>query len=109
MEGSFNIGGISDPAVDAMIEKVVTARTRPELVTAVRALDRLLMWNRFVIPQWYKGEHNVAYWNKFSRPQTSAKFDMGVIDTWWYDSEKAKMIENGIAPPAPPGALPPPR
>ena len=106
--GSFNIGGIRDPAVDALIEKVITASSRAELTTAVRALDRVLMWNRYVITQWYKGEHNIAYWNKFGRPATSPRFDMGVLDTWWYDREKAEMIANGTPPPRPPGALPPP-
>lgn len=106
--GSFNIGGVDDPAVDTLIEKIITAKTRSDLVTATRALDRVLMWNRYVIPQWYKGEHNVAYWNKFSRPATKPKFDMGVLDTWWYNAANAKMIDDGVAPPAPPGALPPP-
>jgi microcin C transport system substrate-binding protein len=106
--GSFNIGGVSNPVVDALIEKVVTANTRETLTTAVRALDRVLMWNRYVITQWYKGAHNVAYWNKYSRPKTSPKFDTGVLDTWWYDAKKAKMIADEVAPPPPPGALPPP-
>ena len=106
--GSFNIGGINDPAVDALIEKVVAADSRDALTTAVRALDRVLMWNRYVITQWYKGVHNVAYWNKFGRPATAPKFDTGVLDTWWYDARKARMIEDGEAPPPPPGALPPP-
>lgn len=106
--GSFNISGVQDPVVDALIEKVISAETRDALTTAVRALDRVLMWNRFVITQWYKGSHNVAYWNKFSRPARSPKFDPGVLDTWWYDEAKAAMIENGEAPPPPPGALPPP-
>tara|TARA_R110002110_G_scaffold112791_2_gene280197 strand:+ start:884 stop:2767 length:1884 start_codon:yes stop_codon:yes gene_type:complete len=106
--GSFNIGGVQDPVVDALIEKVVSAGSREDLTTAVRALDRVLMWNRFVITQWYKGAHNVAYWNKFSRPAISPKFDPGVLDTWWYDKAKADMIDDGQAPPPPPGALPPP-
>ncbi len=108
VEGSFNIGGVFDHAVDALIEKVIGAKSRDDLQTAVRALDRVLMWNRFVVTQWYKGEHNVAYWNKFGRPKTAPSFDMGVLDTWWFDSEKAKLIEQGEAPPPPTGALPPP-
>jgi microcin C transport system substrate-binding protein len=108
VEGSFNIGGVQDPVVDALIEKVISADSRQTLTTAVRALDRVLMWNRFVITQWYKGSHNVAYWNKFSRPATSPKFDPGVLDTWWYDAAKAAMLDAGEAPLPPPGALPPP-
>ena len=106
--GPFNIGVISDPAVDALIEEVVAASSRAELTTAVRALDRVLTWNRYAITQWYKGEHNIAYWNKFGRPAVSPKFGMGVLDTWWYDREKAAAIARGSAPPRPPGALPPP-
>ncbi len=108
VEGSFNIGGVRDPAADALIEKVISAANRADLVTAVRALDRVLMWNRYAITQWYKGAHNVAYWHKFSQPRVAPKYDLGVIDTWWYDAEKAKLIESGIAPPLPAGALPPP-
>lgn len=106
--GSFNFGGIENPAVDALIEKVIAARTRPALTTAVRALDRVIMWNRYLVTQWYKGAHNIAYWNKFGRPAKSPKYDMGVIDTWWYDTAKARMIEDGVAPPPPANALPPP-
>ena len=109
VEGSFNIGGVKNPAVDALIEKVVSAGSRAELVTAVRALDRVLMWNRYVITQWFKGAHNVAYWHRFSRPKTAPKYDLGVLDTWWHDAAKAAMIDAGTAPPPPPGALPPPK
>ncbi len=97
--GSLNIAGIRDAAVDALIEKVITAKSRPALVTAVRALDRVLMWNHYAVPQWYKGEHNIAYWNKFDRPKLKPSFAMGVIDTWWFNPEKAAMIAAGRAPP----------
>ena len=108
VQGSFNIGGVNDPVVDTLIEKVVTAKDRGALTTAVRALDRVLMWNRYVITQWYKGSHNIAYWNKFDRPANPPKFDMGVLDTWWFNPEKARMLEEGTAPPRPAGTLPPP-
>ena len=108
MQGAFNIGGVQNAAVDALIEKVVTAKSRAGLTTAVRALDRVIMWNRYAVMQWYKGAHNIAYWNKFNRPAKSPRYDMGVVDTWWFDPAKARMIADGIAPPPPPGALPPP-
>ena len=108
VQGSFNVGGVKNGAVDALIEKVVTATSRPALTNAVRALDRVIMWNRYAVMQWYKGAHNIAYWNKFNRPAVSPRYAMGVIDTWWFDAAKAKMIEDGIAPPLPPSALPPP-
>jgi microcin C transport system substrate-binding protein len=108
VQGSFNVGGVKNGAVDALIEKVVTATSRAALTTTVRALDRVIMWNRYAVMQWYKGAHNIAYWNKFNRPAVSPRYAMGVIDTWWFEAAKAKMIADGIAPPPPPGALPPP-
>ncbi len=99
--GSFNVGGIKDPAVDALIEKVIEARSRAELTAAVRALDRVLMWNNYTVPQWYKGAHHIAYWNKFDRPRSKPRFARGVVDTWWYNPEKAAMVAAGNAPPKP--------
>ena len=99
--GSFNIGGIGDPAVDVLIEKVIGATSREELTTAVRALDRVLMWNIYTVPQWFKGAHHIAYWNKFDRPRTKPRFARGVVDTWWYNPDKAAMIAAGKAPPKP--------
>jgi microcin C transport system substrate-binding protein len=97
--GSRNLAGIKDPAVDYLVDKVMTATSRKALVTATRALDRVLMWNNYVVPQWYKGEHNIAYWNKFDRPKIKPRFDLGMLDTWWFNKEKAAMIAAGKAPP----------
>ena len=77
---------------------MIAAKSRPALVTAVRALDRVLMWNRYTVPQWYKGEHNIAYWNKFDRPRVKPRYDTGIIDTWWFNPKKAAMIAAGKAP-----------
>ncbi len=90
--GSLNAGGIADPAVDALIERIVDADSRAGLVAATRALDRVLMWNRYVVPQWYKGSHNIAYWNMFARPQRPPDYDLGAIDTWWLDPAKAARL-----------------
>ena len=92
---------IKNPVIDALVEKVIAARTRPALVTAVRALDRVVMWNRYLVTQWYKGEHNIAYWNKFDRPKIKPRFDLGMLDTWWFNPQKAAMIAAGKAPPKP--------
>lgn len=91
-DGSFNLAGIADPVIDALIDKVMAAKTRSELVTAARAADRVLRAGHYWVPHWYKASHNVAYWNKFSRPATPAKYDPGVIDTWWYDKSKAEAL-----------------
>ena len=94
MDGSFNLAGIKDPVVDALITKVVEAKSRAELVTAGRALDRVLRAGYYWVPQWYKAEHNVAFWNELSRPDVKPKFDEGVIDTWWYDADKAAKLKK---------------
>lgn len=83
--GTFNLAGIGDPAVDRLVEAMVDAKTRPALVAAARALDRTIMWNRYTLPQWHKGEHNIAYWDKFGRPMTKPKYGLAVVDTWWVD------------------------
>jgi len=91
--GSRNLAGIKDKAVDALIDKVIAAQSRPDLITAVRALDRVLMWSRYSVPQWYSGNQRLAYWDRFSRPAVKPKYDLGIIDTWWYDDAKAKRVD----------------
>ncbi|MGD9867852.1 MAG: extracellular solute-binding protein [Hyphomicrobiales bacterium] len=68
-EGSRNIIGIKNPAVDKLIDKVIFARSREELVAACRALDRVLLWNHYVVPQWYSPFSRVAYWNRYGQPE----------------------------------------
>lgn len=92
MNGSFNLAGIKDPVVDALIEKIIEAKSRSELVTATRALDRVLRAGHYWVPHWYKASHNIAHWNKFSRPETKPPYARAVIDTWWYDAEKAAKL-----------------
>jgi microcin C transport system substrate-binding protein len=100
MEGSLNLAGIDDPAVDALIEKIIAAESREELETAARALDRVLRAGHYWVPHWYKASHHVAYWDKFSRPGTKPRFDRGILDTWWYDEAKAaKLAAAAVASP----------
>lgn len=94
MDGSFNLSGISDPAVDALIGKMIEAKSRVELTTAARALDRVLRAGHYWVPQWYKPVRTVAYWNKYSRPAIAPKYDPGVIETWWYDPDKAAKLKQ---------------
>ncbi|HZJ13335.1 MAG TPA: hypothetical protein VFD26_11940, partial [Methyloceanibacter sp.] len=61
---------------------------------AARALDRTLRAGHYWVPHWYKGSHTVAYWDKFSRPETKPKYDRGILDTWWFDEAKAKDVET---------------
>lgn len=100
MGGSLNLAGIADPGVDALIERVIGAKSREELNTAARALDRVLRAGHYWVPHWYKASNNVAYWDKFSRPEEKPRFDRGILDTWWYDDAKAAKLAN-VAAPAP--------
>jgi len=93
-KGTPNFGGIANPVVDAMIDKALTAKSRAELVAATRALDRVLRANHYWVPHWYKAEHNLAFWNKFSWPEIKPKYDPGIISTWWYDTEKAAKLKG---------------
>jgi microcin C transport system substrate-binding protein len=100
MDGSLNLAGISDPAVDALVERVIAAKSREELNTAARALDRVLRAGHYWVPHWYKASNDIAYWDKFSRPATKPRFDRGILDTWWYDEAKAaKLVSNTATQP----------
>ena len=92
VEGSSNIAGVADPAVDAMIEAALAAESRAALVAACRALDRVLRSGRYWIPMWYKGTHWLAFWDMFGRPAVKPTYDRGAPGTWWFDEAKAKRI-----------------
>jgi microcin C transport system substrate-binding protein len=92
MDGSLNLAGINDPAVDTLVERVIAAKNRDELETAGRALDRVLRAGHYWVPHWYKASNSIAYWDKFSRPETKPRFDRGILDTWWYDGAKAAKL-----------------
>ena len=92
MEGTSNQAGIKDPVVDALIEKVIAAKSREDLVTATRAIDRVLRASHYWVPHWYKAAHHIVYWDKFSRPAVKPKYARGVLDTWWYDEARAAKL-----------------
>ena len=73
IKGSQNLAGIADPAIDALIEKIIAAETRAELVTACRALDRVIRAGRYWIPHWYLAAHRIAYWDVFGFPAEKAR------------------------------------
>jgi microcin C transport system substrate-binding protein len=92
MPGSRNLAGIQSPAVDALIENIIQAHTRAELVTAVHALDRVLQWSFLVVPQWHLGYDRLVFWDKFGRPEVTP--DQGAqVFTWWVDPDKAAALE----------------
>ncbi len=90
--GSRNMAGISHPAIDAMIERIVNAQTRPDLIFAARALDRILLSQHYWIPMWYNDKTWFAYWNMFSRPAQQPKLSSGAPSTWWFDNAKASKV-----------------
>ena len=88
--GSFNLIGIKNPAVDALIDKVIFAKSRADLVAATKALDRVLLWNHYVVPQWTYNKVRSARWDRFSRPDPLPKYGMAAFPTlWWWDAAKA--------------------
>jgi len=94
LKGSNNLAGMADPAIDALIDAIITAETRPALVTACRALDRVIRAGRYWIPHWYKPTHWIAYWDVFGRPPAQPRYFRGIPDTWWYDPGKAAKIQR---------------
>jgi len=83
MPGSRNLIGIKDPVIDELVAKIITARTREELVATTHALDRVLQWNYYVIPQWYFGAWRLAWWAKLEHPANLSGMTPGIVDTWW--------------------------
>lgn len=91
--GSRNIAGIKNPAIDKLIERVIYARDRDDLVAATKALDRVLLWNHYVVPQWTYTKVRTARWDRFGRPSELPKYGQsGFPFIWWYDAEKAARI-----------------
>ncbi len=91
--GSNNLTGLADPVVDALIEQVVAAETRDELVAATRALDRVLRSKHIWIGTWYLGTHRVAIWDVFGIPEEPAPYDFNRgVDFWWFDRDKYQTL-----------------
>jgi microcin C transport system substrate-binding protein len=88
--GSRNLIGIKNPAVDKLIDRVIFAKDREGLVAATHALDRVLLWNYYVVPQWTYGKLRTARWDRFSHPDELPKYGQGAFPTvWWWDAAKA--------------------
>jgi microcin C transport system substrate-binding protein len=83
IKGSRNLIGIKNPAVDFLVEKLVKAKNKQEQIASAHALDRVLQWNFYAIPQWYSRSHRVIYRNKLGRPANTPPFSLGMVDTWW--------------------------
>ena len=90
--GSRNIIGISDEVIDLLIDKIISAKDREDLIVATRALDRVLLWNHYVIPQWHISAYRTLYWDIFGKPSVRPKYSIGT-STWWIDTDKASTID----------------
>ena len=85
--GSRNLIGVNDPVVDALIDKIIQAPDREDLVTATQALDRVLLWNYYVVPHWHIDYFRLAYWDKFGYPSAVPPYGLAVVDTWWANAD----------------------
>jgi microcin C transport system substrate-binding protein len=93
MAGSRNIVGIKNPAIDKLIDRVIYTKDRDDLIAATKALDRVLLWNHYVVPQWNYPKVRTARWDRFGRPSELPKYGLsGFPALWWFDSDKAARI-----------------
>ena len=91
--GSRNIIGIKNNVIDLLIENLINAKDREDLMTISRALDRVLLWNYYVIPQWHISAYRVLYWDMFDQPKQKPKYSLG-FDTWWVNQNKFNFINS---------------
>lgn len=90
--GSYNIAGMDHPVIDALIERMIAAENLQDLAIAGQALDRVIMHQHYLIPNWYNPFHNIAWWDRLGRPAKDATYRLSVFDTWWFDADKAAAI-----------------
>ncbi|GAA3847028.1 extracellular solute-binding protein [[Pseudomonas] carboxydohydrogena] len=95
IKGSNNLSGVADPVLDALIEKIIAANSRDELRVACHAFDRVFRAGRYWVPQWYRNNHPIAYWDVFGHPAKLPRYaGVGVPDLWWHDVAKASKPEQ---------------
>jgi len=91
-EGSMNLIGIKDPAIDKLVDHIIFAKDREELIAATRALDRVLLWHDFVVPQWFSPNVRIAYWNHYGQPKELPGLTPGFLQVWWYDRQMTETL-----------------
>jgi len=98
-EGSRNAIGIQNPAIDALVEALITAPSREVLITATHALDRALWYGYYVVPHWYIASHRVTYWNRLAHPATLPLYfnPENFLMFWWQDAAQAKRLAAAMA------------
>ena len=98
--GSRNYMGIKNPAIDELIDNIVEAKTRKELVNYIQAMDRILTHQFYIVPNWYIPYDRIVYWNKFSRPKINPSQSIiinNILEWWWFDESKATRLKNARA------------
>ena len=95
-KGSYNLAGIANPAIDALVEKILGAENRTDLTVACRAFDRVFRAGRYWVPQWYRTNHPIAYWDQFGHPEKLPRYAQGVgaPELWWFDAAGAAKLEQ---------------
>ena len=93
--GSRNLAGIQSSVIDGLIELVISAPDRKSLITRTRALDRVLLWNHYVIPHWHIRSFRVAFWDKFGRPPKTPIYGLA-FDAWWVDKNKSDRLASKL-------------
>ena len=94
-DGSRNVIGIKNPAVDKLIDKIILAKDRADLVAATRALDSVLLWNHYVVPQWHTPFERMAMWDVYRRPDKLPSRNSSFLRVWWWDDNAAKRLADG--------------
>jgi microcin C transport system substrate-binding protein len=94
--GTYNLSGVKSAAADDLIERIIGADSEDELATAAKALDRVIMWGHYFMPTWRSGKHFAAWWDRFSRPEITPRYEPCVIDTWWFDKDKANALQAAM-------------
>lgn len=93
ISGSRNIAGVCNPVIDELVERIVDAPDRESLIHRTRALDRVLQWNFYAIPNWYIDRFRIVYWDRFGRPGDNPPYGFA-LDTWWVDPDKAQRVDG---------------
>lgn len=91
--GSRNLIGIKNPAIDKLIDMIIFAKTRAELVAVTHALDRVLLWHHYLVPQWFSPDARIAYWDRFGRPETLPSQTPAFTQVWWLDRARAEKLK----------------
>jgi microcin C transport system substrate-binding protein len=91
-DGSRNYGAVKNPAVDKIIQRILFTKDRDELIAATKALDRVLLWNHYLVPGWTLRAARVARWDRYSHPDVLPEYAIGFPTTWWFDAAKAAKV-----------------